>query len=152
MSSGEVVLWGKTSDEASPAFHIFSLTSAGWKKLRGVKCLCDHDVYILPVNINNREKLAVSCWNCQSIKLYNLDTLEVTTAFHDPKYYPTVLCHGENGKLFAMNGVKGDEKALELDCSEETFSGPSKIIQPGLDIYYTLYYIPSPHKLLVFSW
>ena len=152
MSSGEVVVWGKTSDETPPAFHIFSLTSTGWKKLREVKRLCDHDrVNILPVNIKNKEELAVSCFDCQSIKRYNLDTLQVTTAFHDPKYYPGFMCHGENGKLYIMHGVKGDTKVLELDCSGETFSGPSKIIPFRIETYYSLNNIPSPHNVLIFT-
>ena len=156
MSSGEVVVWGKTSDEAlhkgvmgfykslfkkqqkipsetPPAFHIFSPTSTGWKKLREVERLCDQDyVVILPVNIKNKEQLAVSCWHCQSIKLYNLDTLQVTTAFHNPKYRSGCMCHGENGKLYVVPSVKGDKSILELDFSEETFSGPTKTVQSGM--------------------
>ena len=153
MSSGEAVLWGKASDKASPAFHIFSLIPAGWKKLREVKHLCEHErVYILPVTINSKEQLAVSCWKCQSIKLYNLDTLKVTTAFYDLKYRPGRMYHGEDGKLYVVHGEKGDTNALEVNCSEETFSGPCKIIQSGLVNYFALCYISS-HKLLVFtSW
>ena len=112
MSSGEVVVWGKTSDETPPVFHIFSLTSAGWKKLREVKCLCDHDNQnILPITVNNKKQLAVSClyWKCNIIKLYNLDTLQVTTAFHNPKYYPGRMSHGENGKLYVVHSVKGEK-------------------------------------------
>ena len=151
MPSGEVVVWGKISDEASPAFHIFSLTSTGWKKLREEKRLCDHDrVKILTVYINNKEQLDVSCWECNSIKLYNLDTLQVTTAFHNPQYFPSNMSLGENGKLYVGHSVEGDDvKVLELDYSEETFSGPSKIIPSGIKRYYSLHYIPSPHKVLI---
>ena len=173
MSSGEVVVWGKTSDktkqkgltlpklflkmkeafdEIPPAFHIFSLTSTGWKKLREVKRLCDHDIVnILPVNIKNKEQLAVSCFECETIKLYNLDTLQAITSFHNLKYYPASMCHGENGKLCVVHGIKGDTKVLELDYSGEPFSGPSKIIPFRINRYYGLYYIPSPHKLLIIT-
>ena len=119
-----------------------------------VKRLCDHNnVNILPVNINNKEQFAVSCRYCKSIKLYNLDTLQVTTAFHNPKYRPGCMCHGENGKLYVIDAVKDDIKSLELDCSRESFSGPSKIIPSGTDRHYALHYIPSPHKgLIITSW
>ena len=154
MSSGEVVVLGKTSDEAPPAFHIFGLTSTGFKKLKDVKRLCDHDeMKILPVNINKKEQLAVSCFECETIKLYNLDTLQVTTAFRRPSYYPGSLCHGENGKFYVVQNEKTAKKVIELDCSGETFSGPSKIIGIGLNKYYAFHYIPSPHKLLIItSW
>ena len=155
MSSGEDVVWGKTSDETPPAFHIFSLTSTGWKKLRNMKRLCDHDcVNILPVNIKNKEQIAVSCLYCQSIKLYSLDTLQVTTAFHNPQYYPSSMCHGENVKLYVVHAVEGAAaKALELGYSEEAFSRPNKIIQSGMNKFSILHYIPSPHKVLIFpSW
>ena len=152
MSSGQVVVLGKTSEETPPAFHIFSLTSVGWKKLREVKCLCDHDgVKIIPVTVNNKEQLAVSCLSCETIRLYNLDTLKVTTAFHNPKYYPSGMCHGENGKLYVVHSVNGGIPVLELGCSGETFSGPSKIVQSGMEMYYSMCYIPAPHRLIVFS-
>ena len=153
MSSGEVVVWGKTSDETPPAFHIFGPTFAGWKKLSQVKRLCDHynNVRILPITVNNKEQLAISCFDCETIKLYNLDTLQVTTTFNNPKYYPSLMSHGENGKLYVMHNVKGDKPVMELDCSEETFSGPGKIVQSGLENYYSMHYIPSPHRLIVFS-
>ena len=106
---------------------------------------------ILPITVNNKEQLAVSCFECETVKLYNLDTLQVTTAFHDPKYYPGRMSHGENGKLYVVHSVKGEKKVLELDCSGETFSGPSKIVQSGMGIYYSMCYIPAPHRLIVFS-
>ena len=68
----------------------------------------------------------------------------MTTAFHDPKYYPGAMCHGENGKLYAVHSVKGEKKVLELDCSEETFSGPSKIVQSGMERYYSMYITSQP--------
>ena len=152
MSSGQVVVWGKTSKETPPAFHIFSLTSTEWKKLREVKRLCEHDhVNILQITVNNKKQLAVSCFYCHSIKLYSLDTLQVTTAFHDPKYYPGGMCHGKNSKLYIMHSVKGDTPVLELDCSGETFSGPRKTVQSGMERCYSIHYVPSPHRLIVLS-
>ena len=152
MSSGEIVVWGKTSEETAPAFHIFSPTSAGWKKLREEKRLGDHNnVYILPITVNNKERLAVSCWRCNKIKLCNLDILQVTTAFNNPKYYPGVMSLGENGKLYVVHSLKVDKQAMELDCSEETFSGPNKILLSGMEQYHSMYYIPSPHRLIVFA-
>ena len=153
MSSGEVVLWGKTSEETPSAFHMFNLTSKGWKKLKEVKRLCDHDnnMFIIPITVNNKEQLAVSCFECETIKLYNLNTLQVTTAFHVPKYYPGGLSHGEKGKLYIADCVKDDIPIVELDCSEERFSGPSKIMQSGMETYHSIHYIPSPLRLIVLS-
>ena len=154
MSSGQVVIWGKTSEETPPAFHIFSLRSAGWKKLREVKRLCDHDdnVHILPITVNKKEQLAVSCPDCETIKLYNVDTLQVTNAFHDTNYYPGAMSHGEKGKLYVVHQVKSEKKVMELDCSGKTFSGPNKIVQSGMEWYYGMYYIPSPHRLIVLTY
>ena len=149
MSSGQVVLWGKTSDETPATLRIFSITSTGLRKLRKVKRLCDHDRQnILLISVNNKEEMAVSCCECNTIKRYNPDTLQVITAFHN---YPGAMCHGENGKLNVVHSVKGEKRVMELDCSEETFSGPSKMVQSGMEKYYSMHYIPSPHRLIVLS-
>ena len=152
MSSDEVVIYGKTSEETPPAFHIFKLRSGGWKKLRQLKRLCEHDdVHILPITVNKKEQLAVSCFDCETVKLYNLDTLQATTAFHDTNYYPGNMSHGEKGKLYVVHQVNGEKKVMELDCSGETFSGPSKIVQTGMEMMYRMCYIPSPHRLIVLT-
>ena len=152
MSSGQVVVWGKLSDETPPAFHIFSLTSTELRKLREVKRLCDHDNQnILLISVNNKEQMAVSCCECNTVKLYNLDTLQVITAFHNSKYYPDRMCHGENSKLYIVHSVK-DHPVMELNRMEETFSGPNKIVQSGMEGYYSIHYIQSPHRLIILTW
>ena len=61
------------------------------------------------------------------------------------------MSHGEKGKLYVVHVVKGGIQVLELDCSRETFSGPGKIVQSGMERYYDMCYIPSPHRLIVLS-
>ena len=84
MESGIVVFWGKTSEQTPATFHLYENASTGFIKIREVKGLCEHEiVYLLPVTMNNMESLAVACFSCEMIRLLNLETEEVTVAFHD---------------------------------------------------------------------
>ena len=152
MKSGVVVLWGKTSEQTPAAFHLYNNTSTGFTKIREVKGLCEHDFpTLLPVTMNNTEFLAVACPACHMIRLLNLETEEVTVAFHDQRVYPAVMSHGEGDVIYLVHSVKG-LPVLELNTGRLPFSKLSRTIQSGMETYYSMHYIPSPHRLIVLTW
>ena len=152
LSTGEVLVWGIESEESAPAFHVFSSESEGFKKIKEIKRLCNHDmIHAISTNVNRQEQLLVSCEDCRSITLYDLKTFETDTVFSNPELYNDVICHGERGEIYVGHEVKGDIQAFQLVWSGDQFSGPKRVIHSGMEQYFSMYYIPSPHKLLVFS-
>ena len=148
MESGIVVLRGKTSELTPAAFHLYN-TSTGFTKLPEVKGLCEHDQQnLLPVTMNNKELLAVSCPDCQMIRLLDIETGDVTVAFHDSRFYPGWMRHGEGDVMYVV--PKG-APVLELNTTQVPFTGPVRTIQSGMEMYYSMCYIPSPHRLIVLS-
>ena len=149
--SGIVVLWGKTSEQTPAAIHLYN-PSTGFTKLPEVKGLCQHDhQYLLPVTMNNKELLAVSCPDCQMIRLLDVETRDVTIAFHDSRFYPGRMSHGEGDVMYVTHSVEGAVPVLELNTAQVPFTGPVRTIQSGMKGYYSMCYIPSPHRLIVLS-
>ena len=150
MESGLVVMWEKTSEQPPAAFHLYQ---KGLKRLREVKGLCEHNmyVYLLPMTMNNKHLLAVRCAGCEVIRLLDLETEEVTVAFHDQRYYTGRMCHGEGNIMYAAHAVRGAIQVLELNTGHVPFTGPTRTIQSGMKQYYSLHYIPSPNRLTVIS-
>ena len=152
MESGIVVLWGKSSEQAPAAFHLYQDTSTGFAKLRELKRLCQHEiVLLLPVTMNNKELLAVSCGYCQMIRLLDTGTEQVIVAFYHPKYRPSVMSHGDMDVLYVLHG--GNELSLlELNSGQVPFNGKKRNIQLGMEKYHGFHYIPNPYNLLLLSW
>ena len=151
MESGIVVLWGKTSEQTPAAFHLYN-PSTGFTKLPEVKGLCEHDSQkLLPVTMNNKELLAVSCFDCEMIRLLDVETRDVTVAFQDSRFYPGRMSHGEGDVMYVVHAVKGAKPVLELNTAQVPFTGPVTTIQSGMEEYFGLCYIPSPHRLIVLS-
>ena len=151
MESGLVVLWGKTPKETPAAFHMYQNTPDGLIKTREIKGLCEHDdVNLLPVGVKNKELMAVSCWSCRMIRLLDTETEEVTVAYHNQQYHPAYMCHGEGDVMYVWNN--GMSSVLELNTGHVPFTGLNNTIPSGMERYYSMCYIPSPHKLLVFTW
>ena len=111
-STGDVILYGKTSNNDSPKLHVYNSSATSWEKERTISALCEHpdSTFILPITIKGQEFLAIACIYCKKIKLYNMKTGEITTAFHDPSYYLGRMCQGDTGHIYVVHYVKGMER------------------------------------------
>ena len=150
--TGQVVIWGKTARDDSPGLHIYNGSSDSWEKDRIKVAFCENTNYInflLPVTVQQQQLLAVSYFDCEKIRLYNMKTREITTAFHDPRYYPGCMCQGEADQIYVVHSVKGRFPILQLNCSQPQFT-LEKTIQSQMEKYYAFCYIPS-HRLIVVS-
>ncbi len=145
------MLWGKTAESASPALHFYSCSTSGLQKLKSVEKLCQHEntVYVLGLLRGKKELLAVGCPHCGVIRLIDVESGEVSVAFHDGSHYPGGMCLGEAGDMFAVHSVKGPKAILQLNCSTAEFS-LIRSIKSGMMTYYSVCYIPV-HKLIVIS-
>ena len=149
--SGQIVFWAKSSPENAAAFHVFNSSSAGWKKVKKVEAFCEHEegVYLQSLNVKSTEMLLVSCASCRKIRLYNMETGNVTTAFHKHAIYPGQMSPGDGDVLYVSHHVEGFP-VLELNHPKQN-PGSGKMIQSGMETYHSMHYIPAPHKLIVFS-
>ena len=148
------ILWGKSSDESGPLLHLFLLPSyTGLEKFQELDALCEHEkgVLLQSVREKNKQMLAVSCVRCRMIRLYDVQTGEVTTAFHNKKCYTGGMSPGDGEVLYVVHDVKGTNPVLELNTEQIPFMGPSRTIPSGMQDYHDMHYIPAPHKLIVFS-
>ena len=149
--TGDVVLCGKTSNADPPMSHVYKCSATSWKKERSIPALCQHegDTNLLRVIINIQDYLAISCYYCKKIRLYNMTTGEITTAFNDPNYYPGHMCHGDTGQIYVVHNEKGSVSIQQLDCSRPQFR-LIKTIQSGMVDYFAICYI-NRHGLLTVS-
>ena len=54
--------------------------------------------------------------------------------------------------MYLVHAVKeAKSPALELNMGHLPFSKLNRTIQSGMETYFSFHYIPSPHRLIVFS-
>ena len=76
-STGNVILCGREEEGQPPIFHIYA-KSGVWDLKSKIKALCQHELLlILPMMIGQQEMLAVSCPECEKIRLVDLRELKV---------------------------------------------------------------------------
>ncbi len=126
-------------EEDIPAFHCYTGGVDNWKKrLHTHDRLCDHSdeadlsevhkssedrVGILGMKIGKEEVIAVSCvWSkrCYCIRLLSFEPERTHVAFQSDRYYPRVMCQGQEGQMFVVHSVS-DTPVIQLDCSTKTF-------------------------------
>ena len=92
-----------TADDVDDPWYLltFSLVD-GQLKQKKITFTCSHDAsaYILPLIIEGREQLAVSCDVCPDIKLLDLTTENRSTAFQGQR---RTLCSGSNNRLLVQS-------------------------------------------------
>ncbi len=153
LPSGKVVVFGggkdfNTSSGDPERFHVYSGFDTEWRKLKQLPELCGHRKQMrrdmVPVTIGSQELLAVSCDECEVIRLLNLEMGESRTAFFDPCLMKSlnVMCEGEQGQIFVNHG-----RTLLLNCSSEPFTIVNFVEHPAKYLHDICYV--SRHKLIV---
>ena len=150
LETGHLVIWGKTAEADSPALHIYNGSSDSWRKDRRQTGFCEYsDIHLLPLIVQKKQLLAVSCWECKNINLHNMQTRETTTAFQDPRYFPGPMTQGDEGQIYVVHMVRGPRLILQLNCAQQQFT-LQKTIQSGMERCFDVGYIPS-HQLVIVS-
>ena len=106
-------------------------------------CDSDHnnDLSFLFIQILWKEYLVISCNLCKDIKLVDMETLEVTTAFSDDQRLAK-MCRGWH-KIY----VEVPSGFLELDCSSTKFTKIRDIRTNTYNCHWC--YMPHPHNMMV---
>ncbi len=123
MTSGHVVLCGRTNEEGPLTHHCYTGVSSDWTKVKEVKW-CHHGggVNIECVIIEGKEVLAVSCVHCCEIWLHDLETGGTSVAFRVSGFSPGQMCLGEPGQMFVVDSNQVPRRVLLLDCSSADFN------------------------------
>ena len=148
-STGDVILWGKSSTGSSPKLHVYNNTATELKKRWTLDGFCEHidDVTFLPVKVKYQEHLAIACIFCCKIKLYNDTTSQIITAFDDTEYFPTYLCPGEGVKIYAVHNKTDLKPIIELSCTQPRFT-VNKVIKTGIDNISAITHVPRKNFLV----
>ncbi len=114
------------------------------KKTQALDKPCDHDFYnltssTLDVEVQGQALLAVACAKCQDIKLMDPQTGQVTVAYKNSKYQPSVMCPGGRNRLWVFSS-KAPYSVFELNTSEREFTETGTSL--GVFLCYHMYYIP----------
>ncbi len=157
LSTGELVIFGKPSEDSDPVINIYGTTGDLSRTLR-LPCEHNSDIGILPIVIDGSEYLAISCIDCQEIYLRSLDGTKVPSARNLSAYknkawhYPGCMFQNEAGTLFVENCVKYGEPVMLLDCSSVPFKFKSKIANSGMGCMFDMCYSYSrENELLVLT-
>ena len=145
--SGHVIVNGKEVEDAPWYLLVFSLKDG---KLNGKKISssCGHTyvTFLSALIVDGREKFVVSCWECDDLKLLDLQTGGWSTAFKGCK--PYALCSGGSGTIFIQS--RKDRSILQLDATSSVFKGPVRTLHTHI-ICLAMCYIPPPVNALVLS-
>ena len=117
--TGEIVFVRSVEKEFDHLLRLYTQQGESLDKKK-IKLTCDYvhmfTLYFLFVQILWREYLVISCSACRDIKLVNLETLDISTAFSDDQPLGKI-CRGWH-KLF----VEVPSGFLELDYSSTKFT------------------------------
>ena len=144
--SGEIVCVSEKTGGSSLWFYMIQQGGSFDKKK--IKFPCPHDVHSLHwlfIQVMWREYLAISCYKCKDIKLSDLDTMKLTTAYSDEQEMHRMSKGWHKMYVHVPSGF------LELDCTSTKFTKIRQIeTQRGEMKYCTdLCYVPPPHNLIV---
>ena len=153
-STEDIVLLGKEEKYDDAALHIYKYRS-GWEKMspRTIPCRHDHEMKILPIMTENNERLLLSCWQCNTIWFYDIDTDKFSVALKEEGFYPWLLCKAEGDYIFVGNWVKGLKSNLKAKCTlTEIIVDKTKTINSMLNDFYSMCYLPNVKCVAISIW
>ena len=142
--SGEIVCVREKYDGSTLSFYMIQQGGSFVKEK--IKFPCKYyDLKMLFVQIMWREYLAISCRECRDIKLLDLETKELTTAYSDEQEMRNM------SKGWHKIYVEVPSGYLELDCTSMDFTKIRQIEtqRSGMKRCLDMCYIPPPHSLIV---
>ena len=151
-STGNVVIVGKEKEDDQPALH-FNKYKNGWQKIRTIPFPCRHSewFFILPVMIENKECLLVSCWNCRIIWFCDIESGMFKKALREG-FSPGLFCKAEGEYVFIQQCVRGSEDILKVKCSPTGLTvDKGKTVHCNMDTIHSMCYLPGVN-CIAFSW
>ena len=149
-TTGEIVFVRHAEKEGDLLLRLYTQQGESLDQ-KNIKWPCDFghrfELQFLFIQILWREYLVISCMYCKDIKLLDMETLEVTTAFSDAQLVGK-LCKGWH-KIYAklLFGF------VELDCSSAKLTKIRQIQPNEYTVAFTSTdykcYVPPPHAMII---
>ena len=154
-STGDIVFVGKDEQYASIVLHIYEYRSV-WKKIKtiSIPCIDKGEKNILPIMIENNERMLVSCYQCHTIWFCDLFTGKFSEALKEKGFYPGMMCKAEGDYVYIMNNVKGLSKPiLKAKCTPTELSlDKSKTIYFRIEKITSICYLPDVKWVAISCW
>ncbi len=155
-ANGIVVLRGKADTQGPFQFYFFNLDESEevervWDLDVGSETCANHGrAGILGLEVENKNMVAVACYDCGDIKLMKPSSCEVSVVFQYKDFKPYRMCHGDPGKMWVCS-LKAPFSVVELDCSSMAFTLTGREIHPGIKLCTGLSFVPAPFNALVIT-
>ena len=153
-SFGNIVLFGKEEEHDPVALHIYGYKT-GWKKLGTQPAPCSHwnQLFILLVMIDNTEYLSVSCPQCRTIWVCDMQNGKFNEVFKEEGFYPGLMCKAEENHVYILNDMKGLKQINKVKCMPTEFTEDKiRPIQSQMRNIDFMQYLPDIKCISLSSW
>ena len=151
-SNGDIVILGRKEDDHPPALHIYK-KGIRLKRAISLPCHYQHELKILPVMIENNERLLLSCWQCYTIWFCNIDSGKFNEALKEEGFFPWLMCKAEEGYILVANYAKGHKSILKAKCSASGINlDKTKSINSRLKNISFICYLPNLKSVTISGW
>ena len=152
-STGDIVFFGKENEDHDAALHIYSFKN-GWNNVAKMSTPCCRQVlYILPVIIENNERLLVSCWQCSTVWFCDIENGNFSQAIERKGYYPGPMCKAEGDYVYIVNLIKGPRTILKAKCTPtELIVDKIKTIHSKMEHIVFMEYLPDTNCIVLSRW
>ena len=153
-STGDIAFLGKERIYDPVALHIYKYKNE-FQKMITTFAPCSHqnEMKILPIMIENNERLLLSCWQCNTIWFYDNFSRKFSVALKEERFCPTLMSKGEMNYIFIVNWVKGKKCIFKASCtSNEIIVDTTKAINSKLEGIFDICYLPGVKLLAISRW
>ena len=149
-STGDIVFVGKEKRDDAAALHIYRYKNR-WQKIGTNQSPCCHESCILPVMIENNERLLVSCSVCNTIWFCDIDSGTFSEALKKVGFFPGLMCNTEGDCIFIENYVEGPIYLMKVKCTPSGLVVVNKI-NSRLENIFSICYLPNVKCVALSSW
>ena len=148
-----IIFFGKEEDDDPAALHIYSFKN-GWNKVGTKPVPCSHEeLYILPITIENSERLLVSCHECEVIWFCDIHSGAYSEALRNKWYFPGAMCKAEGDYIVIVNSIKDNKMIQKASCTPtKLYVDKMKGIHSWMDSINHICYLPDVKCVAVSSW
>ena len=155
-STGDIVFVGieeEDEEDDLPALHIYNFKDE-WHKVGEKSVPCDHDHWdIIPVMIKNKERLLVSCYECQIIWFCDTARGKFSVALKKKGLYPGAMCKAEGDHVYIVNQKERIDEVLKAKCtSTGLIVDKIKTIHPKMEGIVFMAYLPDNKCIVLSCW
>ena len=153
-STGYIIFVGKEEEDNPVAFHINKYKD-GWQKIGTKPGPCSQSILsILPLMIENNERLLVSCYTCNTIWFCDLYTGNFNVPLKEELLGLGLMCKAEEDYIYIVNDVAGlSTPILKAKCTATELSlDKSKTIYSRTKTITSICYLAFVKCIAISNW